>query len=97
MSSPLGGGGTSRRMSEEEEEPPPTSPLSRPSWRSEEERYGGDWRFPPSSYTREEERCRGGWSFPPPGAREEEWCGSREKKTSCSGLGPASSCARSAC
>jgi hypothetical protein len=41
MSSPLGGGGTSRRMSEEEEEPPPTSPLSRPSWRSDTVVTGG--------------------------------------------------------
>ncbi len=34
------------------------------------------------------------WSHPmkpPPGAREEEQCGSREKRTSHSGLGPSSS------
>jgi hypothetical protein len=57
----------------------------------EEEQCGGGWRFPPSAYAREEERCGGGWSFSPPSAREEEWCVSREKKTSCSGLGHASS------
>jgi hypothetical protein len=54
---------------------------------------------PPShlSRRREEERCGGGWIFPPLGAREEEWCSSREKQTSRSGLGPASSQTPNAC
>jgi hypothetical protein len=43
------------------------------------------------SQRREEERCDDGWSFPPRGTREEEWCGSRERQISCSGLGLASS------
>jgi hypothetical protein len=79
---------------EEEEEPPSTSPLSRPMKSPpsarEEERCGNGWSFPAPAYVREEERCDGGWSFPPHGAREEERCSSREKQTSCNGLGPAS-------
>jgi hypothetical protein len=67
----------------EEEEPPPTSPPSCPM------------KAPPS--VREEKRCDGGWSFPPRGTREEERCGLREKQTSRSSLGPASSQALSAC
>jgi hypothetical protein len=74
-----------------------TSPLSRPSQRREEEQCGGGWSFTAPAYTREVERCRGGWSFPPRGMREDERCGSREKQTFHSGLGPASSRALSAC
>jgi hypothetical protein len=84
-------------MSEEEKEPPPTSPPSRLSRRTKEEWCNGGWSFPRPTYAREEERCGGGWSFPPCGAMEEEQCGSSEKKTSCSGLGPASLWAPSAC
>jgi hypothetical protein len=95
MSSPLGSGGTPKHMSEEE--PPPTSSPSHLSRMREEERCVSGWRFPPPANAREEERCDGSWSFLPPGAREEERCNSREKKTFCSGLGPASSRVRSAC
>jgi hypothetical protein len=78
-------------LSEEEEEPPagveeepsPTSPPSHP--------------MKPLPSAREEERCGGGWSFIPHGVREEEWCGSREKQTTHSGLGPASCRALNAC
>jgi hypothetical protein len=82
---------------EEEEEPPPTSSLSRPSQRREEERCDSGWSFPPPTYVREKERYIGGWSFPPRGMREEEWCGSREKQISRSGLGPSSSRTPIAC
>jgi hypothetical protein len=61
-----------------------------PVYVREEERCGGGWSFPPRG-AREEERCGGDWSFPPRGAREEERCRSKEKQTSRSGLGPASS------
>jgi hypothetical protein len=86
---------------EEDEESPPTSPLSCPikpaPGMMEEERCGGGWSFPPLACAREDERCGGGWSFPPRGMREEERCGLREKQTSRSSLGSASSRAPSAC
>jgi hypothetical protein len=69
---------------EKEEEPPPTFPPSCPM------------KLPPDA--REEERCGSDdWSFPPHGTREEEWCCSREKQTSHSGLRLASSRALNAC
>jgi hypothetical protein len=68
----------------EEEESPPTSPLSCP--------------MKPPLGMREEERCGGGWSFQSPTyMREEERRGSREKQTSRSGLGPATSRVLNAC
>jgi hypothetical protein len=69
---------------EEEEELPPTSPPS--------------CLMKPPLGMREEERCGGGWSFQPPTyVREEERRGSREKQTSRSGLGPATSRVLNAC
>jgi hypothetical protein len=61
----------------EEVEPPPTSPWSRP--------------MKPTPGARKEEWCGGGSSISPPCAKEEERCGSREKRTSRSDLSLASS------
>jgi hypothetical protein len=67
----------------EEEEPPPTSLWSHPM------------KSPPGA--REEEWSGDGYSFPPPTYAREERCGSREKRTSRIGLGPASSRAPNTC
>jgi hypothetical protein len=70
--------------------------MKHPSYAREEERCGDDWSFPPLTYVREEERCDNGWNIPPYDVREERY-GSKEKQTSRSDLGSASSRALNAC